>query len=86
MLVKKKRLSIMHFYDPSEFWNRAPIQIQKRVQRAIFPEGLSYDFQKGFGTVKVNESYQLIKEIALAGDENPILVAATRIELVTSGL
>jgi site-specific DNA recombinase len=78
--------AMLFMKDPSEFWNQAPIQIQKRVQRIIFPEGLSYDFEKGFRTVKVNESYQLIKNIAEEKSENPIVVAATGIEPVTSGL
>jgi len=72
--------ALLFIKDPSEFWNRAPVQIQKRVQLTIFPEGLVYDFEKGFGTVKVNESYQLIKKIAPEGAKNPIVVAGTRIE------
>lgn len=34
----------------------------------------------------LSESYLLIKEIALVGDENPNVVAATGIEPVTSSL
>ncbi len=63
--------------DPSEFWNRAPVEIQKRVQRIIFPKGLAYDFEDGFRTIELNNSYQLIKEIALAGDKNPNVVGVT---------
>ena len=77
---------MMFIDDPAEFWNRAPIQIQKRVQRTIFPEGLSYDFEKGFGTVRVNESYQLIKKMTPDGVKNPIVVAASGLEPLTSGL
>lgn len=78
--------ALLFLKDPSEFWNRAPLQIQKRVQHTIFPEGLSYDFEKGFGTIKINESYQLIRKIAPEGDFDNILVAATGIEPVTLGL
>ena len=78
--------ALLFIKDPSEFWNRAPVQIQKRVQLTIFPEGLVYDFEKGFGTVKVNESYQLIKKIAPEGAKNSIVVAEARFELATSGL
>ena len=66
--------ALLFIKDPSEFWNRAPLQIQKRVQRTIFPEGLSYDFEKGFGTVMVNESYQLIKKIGDDSDIDSIVV------------
>ena len=65
---------------------RAPLQIQKRVQRIIFPEGLSYDFEKGFGTVKVNESYLLINKIAGEPAINSIVVATSGLEPLTSGL
>jgi hypothetical protein len=47
---------------------------------------LAYDFEKGFGTIKINESYQLIRKIAPEGDSNNIMVAATGIEPVTLGL
>lgn len=72
--------ALLFMQDPSEFWNRAPLQIQKRVQRTIFPEGLSYDFENGFGTVKVNESYQLIKKIAPNEAMNSIVVAGGGLE------
>jgi site-specific DNA recombinase len=78
--------ALLFIKDPSEFWNRAPVQIQKRVQHTIFPEGLTYDFEKGFGTVKVNESYQLIKKIASEEAIDSIVVAMTGFEPVTPGL
>ena len=62
------------------------IQIQKRVQRTIFPQGLAYDFEKGFGTIHLNDSYLLISKIAPKGDLELNLVAATGIEPVTLGL
>lgn len=78
--------AVLLMNDPSEFWNRAPIQIQKRLQRIIFPQGLAYDFEKGFGTIKLNSSYLLLKKIPHQNDEELSVVAATRIELVTLGL
>jgi hypothetical protein len=78
--------ALLFIKDPSEFWNRAPIQIQKRVQHTIFPDGLRYDFEKGFGTVKVNESYQLIKKIPDESGNNSIVVAASGLEPLTPGL
>lgn len=78
--------AMLFMYDPAAFWNQAPLQIQKRVQLLIFPEGLSYDFEKGFGTVKVNESYQLIKKIAPNEAMNSIVVAGPGLEPGTSWL
>lgn len=79
-------IAMLFMQDPSEFWNRAPVQIQKRVQRIIFPEGLAYDFEKGFRTIKVSNSYLLINKIAPEGDNDSIVVAPGRLELPTSGL
>ena len=78
--------AMLFLKDPFEFWNRAPLPVQKRVQRTIFPEGLVYDFEKGFGTVKINESYQLIKKMTDKSVKKSIVVAPTRLELVTSSL
>lgn len=78
--------ALLFIKDPSEFWNRAPIQIQKRVQNTIFPDGLQYDFEKGFGTVKVNESYQLIDKIDSVENIDSIVVATSGLEPPTPGL
>ncbi|WP_408996129.1 recombinase family protein [Streptomyces caniscabiei] len=71
---------------PGKFWNIAPLEVKKRIQDTIFPEGLEYDCEKGFGTAKLAKSYLLIQEIAQKGDSNSTLVAATGIEPVTLGL
>lgn len=78
--------ALMFMSEPASFWNLSGIELKKRVQDAIFPEGLVYDCEQGFITPVLSESYLLIKEIALAGDQNPNVVAPTRIELVTSSL
>lgn len=78
--------AILLLTSPAKFWNQAPVQIQKRVQKSIFPNGLSYDFEDGFGTIELNESYQLINKIAENSAKNPSMVAVTGIEPVTSGL
>jgi hypothetical protein len=56
------------------------------VQLLLFPSGVKYDFESGFGTIKELESYLLLRKITPKGDQNNIVVAATRIELVTLGL
>ena len=78
--------ALMFMSDPASFWNISGIDLKKRVQDVIFPEGLVYDCETGFRTPVLSESYLLIKEIALAGDENPNVVAPGRLELPTSGL
>ena len=78
--------AVLFMNDPSEFWNRAPLQIQKAVQRTLFPHGLAYDFENGFGTIELNESYLLIQKLASEDANNPIVVAGARFELATPGL
>jgi hypothetical protein len=53
---KKEKIvdnALLFLKDPSEFWNRAPVQIQRRVQRTIFPNGLRYDFEKVLEPLKL---------------------------------
>ncbi len=78
--------AMLFMKDPSEFWNRAPVQIQKSVQRTLFPRGLTYDFETGFGTIELNESYLLLQKITDSSSKNSIMVPGARIELATSGL
>ena len=72
--------------EPDIFWNYASTPIKQMVQLLLFPNGVEYDFETGFGTIEKLESYLLIQKIAPKGDQNSDLVAATRIELVTLGL
>lgn len=86
--------ALLFMSNPAQFWNLAPIEVKRRIQDAIFPEGLEYDCETGFGTslegIKLSESYLLLQKIAPEGaidsGKNSTLVAPTRIELVTSGL
>lgn len=72
--------------DPEKFWNRAATPVKKLVQQFLFPSGIAYDFETGFGTLEKIDSYLLINKISGKTAENTNLVAATRIELVTLGL
>jgi site-specific DNA recombinase len=78
--------AMLFISDPALFWNRASTGVKQMVQLLLFPKGVIYDFETGFGTIKEIESYLLIKEIAQKGDSNHIVVAATGIEPVTLGL
>ena len=66
--------------------SRAPLQIQKAVQHTLFPHGLAYDFENGFGTIELNESYLLLQKIASEDANDSSVVAGARFELATSGL
>lgn len=72
--------------DPKLFWNRANLQVKKAVQTLLFPTGIVYDFETGFGTAPKLKTSLLMEEISQKIDKNVSLVAVTGIEPVTSGL
>lgn len=78
--------AMLFMHEPSEFWNRAPLQIQKAVQHTLFPHGLAYDFENGFGTIELNESYLLLQKIAPEDANDSIVVATSGLEPLTPGL
>ena len=57
-----------------EFWNLGNLEVRKRLQDLMFPEGLYYSFTEGFGTAKMSESHLLIEKVTINGDLNPNLV------------
>ncbi len=71
---------------PGTFWNQGSLDVRKRIQDTIFPEGLTYDFESGFGTAKMASSYLLIQKLASEDAKNSSLVAPTGLEPVTLGL
>ncbi len=78
--------ALMFMTSVDKLWKMADIEVRKQIQDLIFPEGVNYHFVDGFGTTILSKSHLLIKEIALAGDQNPNLVVVTGIEPVTLGL
>ncbi|MDQ5913887.1 MAG: site-specific recombinase [Patescibacteria group bacterium] len=72
--------------EPKTFWNQANLQVKKAVQELLFPSGVEYDFETGFGTIPKLKSSLLMEEISKNLDKNTSLVAVTGIEPVTSGL
>lgn len=66
--------------EPDLFWNRANTQVRQAIQKLLFPNGLVYDFETGFGTVDMNENYLLINEIAENKLKNPGQVRAIELE------
>lgn len=69
--------ALLFMSDPGKFWNLSGIELKKRIQNSIFPEGIVYDCKDGFGTLKINPSYLLIKKIADESAKNPNLVGVT---------
>ncbi len=67
--------ALLFMSSPASFWNLAPIEVKRRIQDAIFPEGLVYDCETGFRTAKLAESYLLIQKIPADNAEIPCLVA-----------
>jgi site-specific DNA recombinase len=78
--------ALLFMDDPSAFWNVGGLQVKRRVQDLIFPEGLTYDCMDGFRTAKLNNSYLLMKNIAHVSDKNPNVVAMSGLEPVTPSL
>ena len=61
----------------NEFWNRANPSVKRMIQSLLFPNGVIYDFETGFGTIVKLDSYLLIKKIPHQNGEEVSLVAAT---------
>lgn len=78
--------ALLFMSDPGAFWNLGNVEIKKRVQNTIFPDGVTYDFSDGFGTVTLADSYQLMTEISQNIANNQSLVAVVGIEPTTLGL
>ncbi len=87
-ITKKEAIidgALLFMSDAGLFWNLSDISVRRRVQDAIFPEGVTYDFDNGFGTVKLAESYQLMTEVSEAKVLNRNLAGVTGIEPATIG-
>lgn len=78
--------AMLFIAEPAIFWNRATTSVKQLVQLLLFPNGVIYDFETGFGTFKKLQSHLLIQKMADKSAKNTDLVAPTRLELVTSGL
>jgi hypothetical protein len=78
--------ALLFMSNPGLFWNRSGLEIKKRVQDSVFPEGLEYDCVDGFGTAQMAESYLVIKQIADNSVKNPNLVGVVGIEPTTKRL
>lgn len=78
--------AMLFMENPAVFWNLGSIEVKRRVQDLVFPEGLTYDCVDGFRTPVLSNSYLLIRKIASGEAKNPNLVAASGLEPLTPGL
>lgn len=78
--------ALLFMSNPGLFWNRSGLEIKKRVQDSIFPEGLEYDCETGFGTAQMAQSYLVIQQIADNSAKNPNLVGVPGFEPGTNRL
>ena len=78
--------ALLFMSDAGLFWNLGDIDVKRRVQDTIFPDGVNYDFDSGFEPPKLAKSYLLMKQISEAKNENSSLVATGGFEPPTPGL
>jgi site-specific DNA recombinase len=71
---------------PDIFWNRASLQVKQAVQKLLFPKGIVYDFETGFGTAESLQTYLLLQKMAENSAKKIDLVAASGLEPLTPGL
>ena len=69
-----------------KLWRIADDLERQRLQTAIFPEGLTYDFVKGFGTTKTGDLYQSIACFADVSATSSNVVGMPGLEPGTKGL
>jgi DNA invertase Pin-like site-specific DNA recombinase len=78
--------SMQFIKDPELFWNRASTSVKQMIQLLLFPNGVVYDFETGYGTFDKLESYLLLQKMTDKSVKISDLVVATGIEPVTSSL
>lgn len=71
---------------PDVFWNRASLQIKQDIQMLLFPKGIVYDFETGFGTKEAIESYLLLQKISENSGNNELLVGLAGFEPAANSL
>lgn len=72
--------------SPDIFWNRANTKIRQDIQMLLFPDGIPYNFETGFGTAEVATALSVlgIKKDPTVDVESH-LVIPRRIELLLPG-
>jgi site-specific DNA recombinase len=54
----------------SKYWSAAPLQLQRRFQNLVFPEGIAYEFGKGFRTAKLGSAYEVVTALSTKSVQN----------------
>jgi site-specific DNA recombinase len=65
--------------DPAGLWRRASLDMRQRLQKVLFPAGLAYSAQDGFGTVQTPSFFNML---AAFETENSSLASPTGFEPV----
>ncbi len=63
---------------PDIFWNRANTKIRQDIQKLLFPDGIVYDFENGFGTAKLSPLLSVIANKKDPSDVDESLVVIPR--------
>lgn len=71
---------------PDIFWNHASLQIKQDIQMLLFPNGIVYDFETGFGTKQAIESYLLLQTLTEKNNEKSGMVGVAGLEPATNRL
>ncbi len=72
--------------NASKLWRISNALERQRLQLAIFPDGLTYNFVSGFGTIKTSEIYQLISQSISIDNQNSSMVGVAGVEPATKWL
>lgn len=65
-------------YNPTQFWNIAPVEVKRRIQYSVFPECLEHDSNADFRTPKITEFNLSLIKIAIQEAKNKNLVDSIR--------
>lgn len=71
---------------PDIFWNRASTRSRQAIQMLLFPSGIPYDFETGFGTSQDIDAYLLLNKIADKSAKKSDLVPSAGLEPATRGI
>ena len=69
--------------DMGRQWFDLSSQLRPRFQKLVFPDGISYDKEKGFGTAKLGLIYKLNQQ---SDSSKSLVVDPGRLELPTSSM
>jgi site-specific DNA recombinase len=75
-------LGVQVMSNLSLVWKAADSNMKRVIQNSVFPEGVTYDFENGFRTPILSDSYLLITKKASEDANNSVVVPRTGLEPV----